>query len=354
MLGAPCSPCCDPCGPELSSLPNRFEVDVISLDADEKHWGARYAIWYLPFATADFSTGYVQNWHSAGIASQTYSLPLQSVQSGVATYELLAPGIVLRIVCTPTSDGRYSAYFTCVPCRTTTQVYGTISGIGGRPTVAVGMHPADVLQPDSDRPTSPTREFETLEQMRADSTTINTAGATNGQRSDGLSGPYISKIANHSVTVGARLVCPVATIAGSNTINIETVSATATFTNQNWPMQIRSQARINLPTIRNNWYTRNTVPNGFQLSGYHVRNVYPQSGTQGVPPPSGGGYANEFGFGPFAWRVVFDASQPRPGFPFGDNINYSIYGWANTFTRNLDITQIRAVFPGSTQQWPQP
>lgn len=350
MLGSPCSPCCDSCGPEISSLPTRFEVDVVAIDADEKHWGVRAAVWYRPFTTATFSTGYVQNWHSANIESQSFSLPLQSIENGVATYETLAPGIILKVVCTPTNDGRYLTFFSCIPYRVTTQLYGRITGIGGDPTPASPINPADLLKPDVERPSAPTREYETLQKMRDDSVAITTTEVTNGLRSDGFNGPYTSKMANHAVTIGTRLACPSVTFANAfNTANIEGLSTTAVLTNQNWPMQIRSQARINLPSIIRGWWTRG----GVLQSGYHVANQFPQSNAQGVPAPSGGGYENEFGFGPSAVRVVFDSTIPRPGFPFGDRIEYTVYGWANSFSRNIDITQIRAIYPDSTQQWPQ-
>lgn len=352
MLGAQCSPCC--CGPEVQSLPTRFEVDVTAIDAPEKHWGLRYAKWFSKFTIAEFSSGYVQNWHAGAIESGTYTLNLLTIVSGVATYEHISAGFILRMTCTPAEDGRYAVFFTCVPARTTTQLWGWVNGIGGRNGLSIDAHdlwtmnsfgPSNLSPPPAVPPTGP-RPFETITKMRADSAAIAETPSITGRPSGtGFDEQYTLKQSCHAVTIGTRLACPSVTTAGTSSIDTQQVSANTFLANGNWPLQIRSKARIYIPWIQGDWYFRG--PDGTSSPGRQVQLPYPtpsESNIYGSEYNLNFGFSSNFGTGFDSGYLVVVVDSPSA---------FDVYAWYSNFNREIDITQIRAVFPDTTQQWPE-
>lgn len=348
MLGAPCSPCC--CGPELASLPTRFEVDVTAIDAQERHWGARWAKLFLVGTSGEFTYGYVQNWHSGPIESGTYQLQLLSVVSGVATYEYLSPGIILKTTCTPTQDGRYTVFFVCVASRTTTQIWGLNSSLYYSGNVAAGIdrrslwtfryRSPDLSPPPAVPLVTQARPFETLEDMRAASVSITESPSQTGNETGSSNVPYTFKQSCNAVTVGTRLACPSATVSGTTAAQTEQLSANIFLTNNNWPLQIRSTARIYMPNINDGWlYPGRSV--GSSSPGRQMQFGYTSPGeTPGFYGPL---YNLNFGFA--SNEYTFISSVPVGG-GFANT-----WAWSSSFTRNIDISQIRAIFPDSTQQW---
>jgi hypothetical protein len=347
MLGAPCSPCC--CGPEIESLPTRFEVDVTAINAPERHWGARWAKLFLKETIFEFTYGYVQNWHCGEITSGTYALELLSTVSGVATYQYISPGMILRATCTPASDGRYSVFFVCVPIRTTTQVWGlnsyayftSYTSSIDRRSLWTFRNAFGDLSPPPAVPPSGARPFETVEDMRASSISLTESPTQTGTETSTSSVPYTFKQSCHAVTVGTRLACPSVTVSGTTAANTEQRSANVFLDNNNWPMQIRSTARIYLPYINDGWFypgfaTGSSSPGRQMISRFPAPNETP--GTYGPR------YNLNFGFASGDTILIDSVRWSSTRF-----INTE--AWFSNFTRDIDITQIRAIFPGSTQQW---
>lgn len=298
----------------------------------------RYGRYYNRGSSISHCTGYVANWHSGEIVSGTYTLSLSSVSSGVATYQYASSGLILTATCTPTTDGRYTVFFVCVPCRTTSRVWGLASGdpesegINVKyeqlwaPRIVSGFVPP-TLPPNGPRP------FESLSEMRSGSVTTTETPVITGVQSARLA-VYTFRQACHAVTVGARLSCPSPTVTGTSAVQTEQITASAAVTGGAFPLIIRSSLRISIPYVQTNWRFRGT---GDTSPGIHVLQLNPTPGEDNYYGPE---YRLNFGF---------------PSGNFSTVVNdglFSVYRWFDDFNRNLDITAVRAVFTDSTQQWP--
>lgn len=357
MLGSPCSACC--CGPELEELPERFEIDVSVVLAPEVYVALRYSIRYRQWPTVGSGTtwGFVQSWHVGQISSGTYSLEYVSTASGVALYRYASSGLVLEITCTPSVDGRYSAFLNVVAVRATSQIFGKLSPWNGQlssvPESAV-LGPVGLDSTGNPILGSHTTQLISLAQMQSESVGLTETADTIGAPGANVSPFYYSyKRATNTLRVGSRLVCPSISISGTTGNNAELISSqnpVASLTSGNWPLAIRSQCQFLVgPVFRDMRFNRSEQ-------------------TQSTPGIHHGLFPGEYGnasFGPEYARAagwaggppLFLSWYPLPGTAvINPNTGQTLVPEQNMFfqefRREFDISEIRAFYQGTIKTWP--
>jgi len=352
MLGSSCYPCCsDPCGAELTDLPQRFEVDITVVEAPETYLALRYCVAYSSIYPANGTVGYVGSWHCGAVTSGTYTLAYVSTTSGVALYQYVSAGLILKMTCTPNGSGLYSAFLSIVPVRTTVQTWGKWSDLleNGTQIWPIRVHAPDPSYPGRyylpESQGGPVKLI-ALSEMQSASTTLTETAVTTGSSPGFTYSAMTFKQACHARTVGTRLACPSATISGTAAANTEVLTSSASiasFSSNNWPMSIRTSCRFYFPRV----YISTRFINSTGAMPGIAHGSYPRQGYQGYDYLDVG----------FRWADGF-TEYPNSGVISGSSSTVAgifypeQYYFFHNFRRDMDITQIRAIYSDNTTSWP--